>query len=353
MITVDETTNAMGGGLFVICATLLGLTFDARAIAPWPAAVGSVVLFVVLAFTSFSLMHDNLTDLFDIADRGITYLNDIPSSNQCGQGVGQEIVTRVLSEKVQMIFECAQPVLDNRERLFATYAGALAAVTFILTFGAVRSPGYVLSIARLGSICLLIAFISLLCLGIIVEFYMSYKDKYATDISEFMHTTHCCQDTNNAASFVTCVLGNHPLLDSAPHIGCLHDVADDICGVSKATHQLWDLNSDTTQGYLIFALLSVAVAGSCACLILGHSKTLYPEKQVSLKEGLITFILFWGLVGLAAAIWQTAYSRMHLLWLVWLSPVVSVLLMGFIYRYMPTSQANFSLLSKMMFSDNM
>ena len=351
MITVDETTNAMGGGLFVICATLLGLTFDAREIVPWPAAVGSVLLFIILAFTSFSLMHNNLNQLFHIADQGITDLNDITSSGACGS-VAQDVVNSVLSEKVQMIFDCAQPVLDNREKLFATYAGSLAAVTFVLTFGAVRSPGYVMSIARLGSICLLIAFISLLCLGIIVEFYMSYKDRYATDIHVFMHTTHCCQ--NNNTEIVHCILNNHSsLLHSSQHGHCLNVTIDDICGVSKATHQLWDLNSDTTQGYIIFALLSVAVAGSSACLILGHSKTLYPEKQVSFKEGLITFILFWGLVGLAAAIWQTAYSRMHLLWLVWLSPVVSVLLMGLIYRYVPTSQPNFSLLSKMMFSDNM
>ena len=352
MITVNETTTAMGGGLFVICLVLIGLTFDARSIAPWPVAVGSVVLFVVLAFTSFSLMHNNLNELFDIADQGITDLNDITSSSACG-GVAQDVVNSVLSEKVQMIFECAQPVLDNREKLFATYAGSLAAVTFVLTFGTVRSPGYVMSIARLGSICLLIAFISLLCLSIIVEIYMSYKDQYATDIHVFMNTTRCCQEHTNPVGFVSCILAQHPLLYSSQHGDCLTTVFDDICGVSKATHQLWDLNSDTTQGYIIFALLSLAVAGSCACLILGHSKTLYPEKQVSLKEGLITFILFWGLVGLAAAIWQTAYSRMHLLWLVWLSPVVSVLLMGLIYRYVPTSQPNFSLLSKMMFSDNM
>ena len=362
MTNVDTTIDTMAVGLAFLALSFLVLAVDSPGVVPWTAAAGMALVFSVLSFTAFGLLYHQMDGLFAEADDAIANLNAIQSvpGHHCAKNAGY-FVDLLLTPRVVGILDLAKPALDHRAGLFATFGGSLGITTLLMAWGLVRSPSKdsLFALARAACTKLLIGFVVLLMLSTLAEGFYSYKHTYASDIHEFQKAVECCASPNPE---LDCLLGaiNHTAVLSEPEYGwdtwcnssadttvvqriersacCIHSAINATCALSHSVHSLWDYDEKLTQRYTQLTLLSTAIAGGLASLLLGHSRPLHADRKLGLRDAVVFFFLFWGLVGLSTAIWQSIAGDTYLLWLLWLSPWLPFAVAAAVWAYTPSEK---------------
>ena len=357
MTSVDVTANAMAAGLTFVSAALLILTFDARGALHNKAVVASVLIFVIVSFTAYGFVFNDIDVLFNKADNAITALNEVVGTNRrkCKKNIN-EFIDTLLTPRVRVLLNIAEPVLERRRALLATLGGSLGAVAFCLTYGIIKSPSprYLSALARIASSVLIVSFVVMLLLSTITEIFYTYKRNYQSDILEFQDAVKCCQSTLEFECLLNTTLIN---LNMSPETNmteicenpfwpirglcCLVDSVPQVCALSTTIDDLWKFDDETMQKYIQFALLSISILGSIACVALGHSQSRNTTTTITIKDGLVTFSLFWACVAFGTAVWETSVGSEYLLWLLWISPwpplAIAVLLQNYLPNDWPTT----------------